>query len=324
MVIGFSSSPITAPSRSARSASSPCRSSARRSPAAPRSMGRSSTSPTRREGRQVPREHRDRAAVRFPHRALHPDAARRRPHRSAVPASSRGRPLHRTADRAAADLRRSGRDRHRERAAVQGAGRPQHELRDALEQQTATSEILRVISSSPTDVQPVFDAIAAKALRSLPRPRRAWVYRFDGELIHIAAAHSLRPEAVDVVRESYPMPPSQGGATARAVLSRAIVYISNIREDADYRLEALAQGGRLLERPGRADGARRRDDRRDHGHGGPRRERSRRSRSSSCRPSPTRPSSPSRMSACSPSWRLATASCAWRSSSRRPPPTSSG
>jgi GAF domain-containing protein/DNA-binding response OmpR family regulator/anti-sigma regulatory factor (Ser/Thr protein kinase) len=119
------------------------------------------------------------------------------------------------------------------------------ELRVALEQQTASSEILRAISRFQTDVQPVFDAIAAKAL-DLCRATTGWVYRFDGELIHIAAAHSLRPEAVEAVRQSYPMPPSRGGATARAVLSRAIVHIPDIREDREYRLEALAKAAVYL------------------------------------------------------------------------------
>jgi len=119
------------------------------------------------------------------------------------------------------------------------------DLTEALERQRATSEILRVISTFQTDVQPVFDAIAAKAL-DLCRATTGWVYRFDGELIHIAAAHSLRPEAVDVVRQSYPMPPSLGGGTARAVLSRTIVYIPDIREDHEYRLEALAQAADYL------------------------------------------------------------------------------
>ena len=119
------------------------------------------------------------------------------------------------------------------------------ELEEALERQTATSEILRVISRFQTDVQPVFDAIAAKAL-DLCRATTGWVYRFDGELIHIAAAHSLRPEAVDVVRQSYPMPPSLGGATARAVLSRTIIYMPDVREDHEYRLEALAKAAAYL------------------------------------------------------------------------------
>ena len=59
-------------------------------------------------------------------------------------------------------------------------------LVEALEQQAATSEILRVISSSRADVQPVFDTIAANALR-LCDARFSTVFRFDGELIHIAA-----------------------------------------------------------------------------------------------------------------------------------------
>jgi hypothetical protein len=63
---------------------------------------------------------------------------------------------------------------------------------DALEQQTATAEILRVISSSPTDVQPVFDAIAAKAL-DLCRAKTSTVFRFDGVLVHLVAGHSLSP-----------------------------------------------------------------------------------------------------------------------------------
>ena len=62
------------------------------------------------------------------------------------------------------------------------------ELTDALDQQTATSEILRVISSSPSDAQPVFDAIARSAAQ-LCKARFCRVYRFDGELIHFAAHH---------------------------------------------------------------------------------------------------------------------------------------
>jgi signal transduction histidine kinase len=119
------------------------------------------------------------------------------------------------------------------------------DLTEALERQTATSEILRLISRFQTNVEPVFDAIAARAL-DLCRATTGWVYRFDGEMINIAAAHSLRPEAVAVVRQSYPMPPSRGGATARAVLSRSIVYIPDIREDHEYRLEALARAADYL------------------------------------------------------------------------------
>ena len=138
------------------------------------------------------------------------------------------------------------RDLETRRAAAQ----PQLDTRDrdlveALERQTATDDVLRIISTFPTDVQPVFDVIAAKAL-DLCRATTGWVYRFDGELIHIAAAHSLRPEALHVVRQRYAMPPSRGGGTARALLSRSIVYILDIRTDPDYRLEALARAADYL------------------------------------------------------------------------------
>src|SRR5262245_50874063 len=113
------------------------------------------------------------------------------------------------------------------------------QVTEALDQQTATAEILKVISGSPTDVQPVFDAIAAKA-QDLCRAKTGTVFTFDGECIHVAAAHSLSAEAVQSLRQTIPMAPSRGGATPRAILSRAIVYIPDIRDDPEYGHHALA------------------------------------------------------------------------------------
>src|SRR5262245_9170398 len=67
-------------------------------------------------------------------------------------------------------------------------------LAEAQEQQAATAEILRLISSSPTDAQPVFEAIAAKA-QDLCKAKTGTLFTFDGERIHIGAAHSLSAEA---------------------------------------------------------------------------------------------------------------------------------
>src|SRR5262249_42574864 len=67
------------------------------------------------------------------------------------------------------------------------------ELSEALERQTATGDILRVISQSPTDTQPVFDAIVERALR-LSQATVGTVTIFDGELIHVVASN-LGPDS---------------------------------------------------------------------------------------------------------------------------------
>ena len=75
---------------------------------------------------------------------------------------------------------------------------------EALEQQTATAEILAVISSSPANAQPVFDAIAVHALR-LCDAEGAVVVRYDGTLLHLAAHHNVNREAVDSLKRRYPL-----------------------------------------------------------------------------------------------------------------------
>jgi two-component system, NtrC family, sensor kinase len=115
-----------------------------------------------------------------------------------------------------------------------------NETREALEQQTATSEILRVISQSPTDVQPVFDTIVEAALR-LCEATSANVVTFDGELIHLAAFGPAFPEGLDIaLHHTYPRPPSRAAANARAVLTRSVVVIPDVLEDRDYAVGARA------------------------------------------------------------------------------------
>ena len=81
------------------------------------------------------------------------------------------------------------------------------ELTETLEQQTATSEILRVISSSPTDVQPVFDTIVTSAVR-LCGARMGAAYRFDGQSMYLVAHHNYPPEVLEVLRRMHPRRPA--------------------------------------------------------------------------------------------------------------------
>jgi signal transduction histidine kinase len=109
------------------------------------------------------------------------------------------------------------------------------ETKEALDQQTSTGEILRVISQSQTDVQPVFDTIAANA-RRLCNASSSAVFTFDGELIHLAAQEHMSPQGAAVVRGTFPMPPGRGSTAARAIMTRSIAQITEAREDPEYVL----------------------------------------------------------------------------------------
>jgi len=113
------------------------------------------------------------------------------------------------------------------------------DLRESLEQQTATSEILRVISQSQRDVQPVFETIVANA-RKLCNATFSVVYTFDGELVHLADAQGI-DLGIEAFRKFYPMPLSRASATTRAILTRAVAYIPDINQDPEYRLQTLAE-----------------------------------------------------------------------------------
>src|SRR5262249_37460807 len=108
------------------------------------------------------------------------------------------------------------------------------QVTESLEQQTATSDILSVISSSPTDLQPVFDAIARSA-RRLCDAQFCHLLRFDGELLHFVAHHGLTPEGIEAVRRAYPMAPGRGSASARAALSGAVEHIPDVDADPEFR-----------------------------------------------------------------------------------------
>jgi GAF domain-containing protein len=108
-----------------------------------------------------------------------------------------------------------------------------NELRESLEQQTATSEVLGVISNSPTNVQPVFDSIAESAVR-LCGGQFSFVVRFNGKVMDFASSFGLSEEGLDVFRSMMPMPPSEDTTVGRAILRRAVVEIPDVKTDDAY------------------------------------------------------------------------------------------
>ena len=107
------------------------------------------------------------------------------------------------------------------------------ELSEALEQQTASSDILRVISGSPTDVQPVFDSIVANAVR-LCGGRTGAVFAFDGELVKLVAHHNCTPEVLEALNQTHPGPPQPDQAAGRAILTRAVAQVEDTLADPTY------------------------------------------------------------------------------------------
>jgi GAF domain-containing protein/CheY-like chemotaxis protein len=114
------------------------------------------------------------------------------------------------------------------------------ELTESLEYQTATGDILRVISSSPTDVQPVFDAIAESATR-LCDGQFSFVVRFDGALIHFGATHGLSAEGLETFRRALPMPAGADTAAGRAILGRAVAQVPDVQADSAYGVPSIVQ-----------------------------------------------------------------------------------
>src|SRR5262249_9403943 len=111
------------------------------------------------------------------------------------------------------------------------------DLSVSLEQQTATSEVLRVISSSPTNVQPVFDSIAESAVR-LCGGQFSFVLRFNGEVMDFASCSGLSAEGLDVFRRILPLPASENTAAGRAIVRRAVVEIPDVEADPAYGAQA--------------------------------------------------------------------------------------
>jgi len=113
-------------------------------------------------------------------------------------------------------------------------------LTEALEQQTATAEILRVISQSQTDVQPVFDTIVRSAVR-LCDGLFSGLLQFDGELLHHVAHHNYTPEALEELHRIFPMRPSRALGSSRAILERAVVHIPDMELDPEYQHQTLSR-----------------------------------------------------------------------------------
>ena len=107
------------------------------------------------------------------------------------------------------------------------------ETREALDQQTATAEVLQVINSSPGELAPVFDAMLDKAMR-LCGAAFGMLRTYDGELFHLAAARG-HPRFDERVRRLGPVSATPGTTNERIVRGEEVVQILDIADDEGYR-----------------------------------------------------------------------------------------
>ena len=106
------------------------------------------------------------------------------------------------------------------------------ELTQSLEQQTATSEVLKVISSSPDDLSPVFQTILANATR-ICEANFANIYRWDGDALRLVATQNT-PLPYAEMRGRLPMPPNPKTPSGRMVVTKTVVHVADLAADESY------------------------------------------------------------------------------------------
>jgi len=115
-----------------------------------------------------------------------------------------------------------------------------NETKEALERQTATADVLNVISRSPTDAAPVFEVIGERA-ENLCNAEISVVSVLDGDLIKVAGIRGIRRDKVELFRAHFPMPLDRKTVTARTINSGTVVHIADVLADTTYDNKVLAE-----------------------------------------------------------------------------------
>src|SRR5262245_30287528 len=107
------------------------------------------------------------------------------------------------------------------------------ELSEAREQQTATSEVLRVISSSPGELEPVFQAMLANAVR-ICEAKFGVLFRCEGEALRAVALHGAPALYAEEQRRNPVIRPSASAALGRAMATKQPVQIADVQDEPHY------------------------------------------------------------------------------------------
>jgi GAF domain-containing protein len=119
------------------------------------------------------------------------------------------------------------------------------DLSEALEQQTATSEVLTVISASPGDLEPVFQAMLENAVR-ICEAKFGELFRFDGEAFHFAAEVGTPAELVEFQRQRGPFQPEPGTHLNRVIRTKQVSHSADTAAEAVLIAPAKYGGARSI------------------------------------------------------------------------------
>src|SRR5262245_58705791 len=116
-----------------------------------------------------------------------------------------------------------------------------NELRESLQQQTATADVLKVISRSTFDLNPVLDTLVQSAARLCDAEQNV-IFLRDGNNYRIAARHGMPPELEEYAKQ-HAISPGRNTLTGRVALESGVVHIPDVLADPEYNYGAQPLGG---------------------------------------------------------------------------------